>query len=64
MGIAVPFVVNGKIGNHAFGNKKLPAVVPKQISVLPRGDFPRYGKHDSAGKLGIPLFLNGFGGVP
>ena len=34
MGIPVPFVVNGKIGNHAFGNKKLPAVVPDQVGVL------------------------------
>ena len=34
MGIPVPLVVNGKIGNHAFGNKKLPAIVPDQAGVL------------------------------
>ena len=34
VGIPVPLVVNGKIGNHAFGNKKLPAIVPDQVGVL------------------------------
>ena len=24
--VAVPLVMDGKVGNHAFGNKKLPAV--------------------------------------
>ena len=64
MGIPIPFVVDGKIGNHAFRNKKLPAVVPDKVGVLFRGDFPRYGKHDSPGKLGVPLLLDSFGGVP
>ena len=44
--------------------KKLPAVVPDKVGVLFRGDFPRYGKHDSPGKLGVPLLLDSFGGVP
>jgi len=64
VGIPVPLVVNGKIGNHAFGNKKLPAVVPDQVGVLLWGNFPRYGKHDPAGKLGVPLFFLCLGGVP
>ena len=34
VGVAVPFVMDGKVGNHAFGNKKLPAIVPDQAGVL------------------------------
>ena len=64
MGISVPFVMDGEVGNHAFGNKKLPAVVPDKVGVLFRGKFPRNGKHEPPGKLGVPLFFYGFGGVP
>ena len=32
--IAVPLVMDGKVGNHAFGNKKLPAVVPDKVLSL------------------------------
>ena len=64
MGVAVPLVMDGKVGNHAFGNKKLPAVVPDKVGLLLWGNIPRYGKHQSPGKLGVPLFLYGFGGVP
>jgi len=64
VGISVPLVMDGKVGNHAFGNEKLPAVVPDKVGLLRRGNIPRYGKHQSPGKLGVPLFLDGFGGVP
>jgi len=64
VGIAVPLVMDGKVGNHAFGNKKLPAVVPDKVGLLLWGNIPRYGKHQSPGKLGVPLFFYGFGGVP
>ena len=64
MGIPIPLIMDGKIRNHAFGNKKLPAIVPDQVGVLLRGSFPRYGKYDPAGKLGVPLFFYGFGSVP
>ena len=64
MRISVPPIVNGKMGNHAFGNKKLPAIVPDQVGVLLRENFPRYGKYDPASKLGVPLFFYGFSGVP
>ena len=64
MRISVPPIVNGKIGNHAFGNKKLPAIVPDQVDVLLRENFPRYGKYDPASNLGVPLLFNRFGGVP
>ena len=62
--VAVPLVMDGKVGNHALGNEKLPAVVPDKVGLLRRGNIPRYGKHQSPGKLGVPLFLDGFGGVP
>nr|WP_256198228.1 hypothetical protein [Massilicoli timonensis] len=45
MGVAVPLVMDGKVGNHAFGNKKLPAEVPDKVGLLRRGNIPRYGKH-------------------
>ena len=64
MGIAVPLVMDGKVGNHAFGNKKLPAVVPDKVGLLRPGNIPRNGKHEPPGKLGVPLFFYGFGGVP
>ena len=32
--VAVPFVVDGKVGYHAFGNKKLPAVDAQKVGVL------------------------------
>lgn len=49
------------VGNHAFGNKKLPAVVTDKVGVLSRRDFPWDGKHESPGKLGVPLFFLRFG---
>ncbi|MCQ5122392.1 hypothetical protein NE663_08995 [Massilicoli timonensis] len=45
VGVAVPLVMDGKVGNHAFGNKKLPAEVPDKVGLLRRGNIPRYGKH-------------------
>ena len=64
MGIPVPLIVNGKVSNHAFGNKKLPAIVPDQVGLLLRRYFPRNGKDNPSGKLGVPLLLGSFGGVP
>ena len=64
MGVAVPFVVDGKVGYHAFGNEKLPAVVTEKVGILFRGKFPRNGKHEPPGKLGVPLFFLCFGSVP
>ena len=60
----VPFVVDGKVGYHAFGNKKLPAVVTDKVGVLFRRDFPWDGKHEPPGKLGVPLFFLRFGRIP
>jgi len=66
VGVPVPFVVNGKVGNHAFGNKKLPAVVPQKVCILWRGmgrqqDFLM----DDFALMGIVfLFLVVFGKQP
>ena len=51
MGVGVPvaLVVDGIVGNHAFGNKKLPAVVTDKVGVLFRWDFPWDGKHEPPG---------------
>ena len=62
--VPVPLVMDGKIGTHPFGNKKLPAVVPEKVNILFRGKFSRNSKNYTAGKLGVPLFFNGFSGVP
>ena len=62
--VAIPLVVDGKVSNHAFGNKKLPAVVTDKVGVLSRRDFPWDGKHEPPGKLGVPLFFLRFGRVP
>ena len=64
VGVPVPFVMDGKVGYHAFGNKKLPAVVTDKVGVLFRWDFPWDGKHEPPGKLGVPLFFLRFGRVP
>ena len=64
VGVAVPLVVDGKVGYHAFGNKKLPAVVTDKVGILFRWDFPWDGKHEPPGKLGVPLFFLRFGRVP
>ena len=34
VGISIPLVMDGKVGNHALGNEKLPAVVPDKVGVL------------------------------
>ena len=62
--VPVPFVMDGKVGYHAFGNKKLPAVVTDKVGVLSRRDFPWDGKHEPPGKLGVPLFFLRFGRIP
>ena len=62
--VPIPLVVDGKVGNHALRNKKLPAVVTDKVGVLFRGDFFWDGKHEPPGKLGVPLFFLCFGRVP
>ena len=54
----------GKIGNHAFGNKLLLTKFFYHGKVLLFRDFHRECQHDAPGKLGVPLVLYGFHGVP
>ena len=55
---------NGKVSNHAFGNKLLLAELPDKDSVLVGRYLSGDGKHPPPCKLGVPLFLHRFGGVP
>ncbi len=63
-GVAVPLVVDGKVGNHAFGNKKLTAAATDKVCVPFRRNFPWDGKRKPPGKLGVLLFFLRFGRVP
>ena len=57
-------VMDGKISNHAFGNKLLLAKLPNKDSILVRRYLSGDGKHPPPCKLGVPLFFHSFGGVP
>jgi hypothetical protein len=65
-GLPSPLVVDGKVGNHAFGNKKLPAVVPYQVGVLRRGVRGKqdFGMDDFAFMGIVFLLLVVFGKQP
>ena len=62
--VSISLVVNGKVGNHALGNKLL------LTEFLYHGQIPlfrhlhRKRQHDAPGKLGVPLVLHGFYCVP
>ena len=57
-------VMDGKVSNHAFGNKLLLAKLPDKDSVLVGRYLSGDGKHPPPCKLGVPLLLHRFGGVP
>ena len=57
-------VMDGKISNHAFGNKLLLAELPDKDSVLVGRYLSWDGKHPPPCKLGVPLFFHRFGGIP
>jgi hypothetical protein len=57
-------VMDGKVSNHAFGNKLLLAELPDKDSVLVGRYLSGDGKHPPPCKLGVPLLLHRFGGVP
>ena len=57
-------VMDGKVNNHAFGNKLLFTKLPDKDSVLVWRYFSGDGKHPPPCKLGVPLLLNRFGSVP
>ena len=62
--IAISLVVDGKVSNHALGNKLLLTEFPNHFQILLFRDFHRERQHDAPGKLGVPLVLHGFHGVP
>jgi len=62
--VAISFVVNGKVGYHAFGNKLLLTKFPNHFQILFLRHLHRKRQHDAPGKLGVPLVLYGFYGVP
>ena len=57
-------VMDGKINNHTFGNKLLLTKLPDKDSVLVGRYLSGDGKHPPPCKLGFPLLLHRFGGVP
>ena len=57
-------VMDGKVNNHAFGNKLLLTQLPDKDSILVGRYLSGDGKHPPPCKLGVPLFLHRFGGVP
>ena len=57
-------VMDCKISNHAFGNKLLFTKLPYKDSILVGRYLSGDGKHPPPCKLGVPLLLHRFGGVP
>ena len=64
VGISIALVVNGKIGNHALRDKLRLAVFPHELDLFFPQQFPWQGHDKTPGKLGVPLVLHGFHGVP
>ena len=62
--VAIALVVDGKIGNHALGNKLLLTKFFYHGEILFFRHLYRERLHDAPGKLGVPLVLHGFHGVP
>jgi len=58
------WIMDGKVSNHAFGNKLLLAELPDKDSVLVGWYLSGNGKHPPPCKLGVPLLFHRFGGVP
>ena len=62
--VAIALVVDGKVGNHALGNELLIAKFFEHGKMLVFWNFSRKRQHDAPGKLGVPLILHGFHGIP
>ena len=62
--VSIALVMNGKIGNHALGDKLRLAVFPHEPDLFFPRQFPRQCHDKTPGKLGVPLVLHGFNGVP
>ena len=62
--VAISLVVDGKVSNHALENKLLVAKFFYHGEILFFRNLHRKCQHDAPGKLGVPLVLHGFHGVP
>ena len=62
--VSISLVVDGKVGNHPFGNKLLLTKLFYHGQILLLRHLHRERQHDAPGKLGVPLVLHGFHGVP
>ena len=62
--VSIALVVDGKVSNHAFGNKLLLTKFFYHGEILFFRHLYRERQHDAPGKLGVPLVLHGFHGVP
>ena len=64
VGIAVAFIMDGIIGEHAIGYKLLLAILPDQRFILLFRQFSRQGDDESSGKLSVPLLFGIFYRIP
>ena len=62
--VSISLVVDGKVGNHPFGNKLLLTKLFYHGQILLLRHLHRERQHDAPGKLGVPLVLHSFYGVP
>jgi len=62
--VAISLVVDGKVSDHPFGNKLLLTKLFYHGEILFLRHLHRERQHDTPGKLGVPLVLHGFHGVP
>ena len=62
--VSIALVVDGKISNHPFGNKLLLTKFFYHRKILFLRHLHRERQHNAPGKLGVPLVLHGFHGVP
>ena len=62
--VSIALVVDGKVSDHPFGNKLLLTKLFYHGQILLFRHLHRECQHDAAGKLGVPLVLHSFYGVP
>ena len=62
--VSISLVVNGKVGDHTLGNKLLLTKFFYHGEILFFRNLHWKCQHDAPGKLGVPLVLHGFHGVP
>ena len=62
--VAISLVMDGKVSNHTLGNKLLLTKLFYHGQILLFRHLHRERQHDAPGKLGVPLVLYSFYGVP